>query len=148
MLPHSNYCPPEFAESFVDKTISHSIPLQLGAPVIHVRPWDVTVFGASMPEAPVNEDRQPLTGKRDIGTNPSTPSRDVDQQILAESKSTPVEERPQSDLRARIPGSIAERDGGGQGGRGVGIRKLRRHYEAIVIAAKCQTLLPNYSSVS
>jgi hypothetical protein len=64
-----------------------------------------------MPEAAVHEDCKPLTREDDIRLCPSAVAQ-PNGEALAKTEPTPMEDRPQRDLRFRVAPSIAEHDSG------------------------------------
>jgi hypothetical protein len=77
----------------------------------------LTVLGATVPEAPIYEDGDPLAAENDIGP---APQRRYGRPVKAVTETERVQRPPQSHLRARAFSSLgahaqAHRFGGGEG---------------------------------
>lgn len=70
MLPKSHYSPPGTSQKVSDHSVTGGDALQLREPVVGIRPWASAVPTARVPEAPIDEHRDLLTTKDDIGANP------------------------------------------------------------------------------
>jgi hypothetical protein len=66
MLRDSEDAPAALAKLTVDLTIPFSVACDLGLPELFVTPRGPVALGASMPEAPVHEDHQPLLPEGEV----------------------------------------------------------------------------------
>lgn len=82
VLPDAHDGPASLDERAINQTVSRNVALELRLPVLRVGPGVGRVLGAPMPEAPVDEDRDPGAREYDIG--PHAPSREIDAKVLAE----------------------------------------------------------------
>jgi hypothetical protein len=67
VFPESHDRPPALLQLARCLGVSASIALDLGGPELGVRLSDGVMLRAAMPEAPVDEDREPQSGKHDVG---------------------------------------------------------------------------------
>lgn len=66
VLPDPDCRPASNGKREIHPSISLDIATELGHPIRVIARWDVSVLGARMPEAPIDEDGDPATGKYDI----------------------------------------------------------------------------------
>lgn len=101
MLPKPQDGPSSGLELEIRVAVSAPIGFNLRAPPIRICPWPRAVLGASMPEASVDEDRDPGSNERYVGPAACAGQGYVDS--VAQSKCT--EGRAQSDLAWRVASS-------------------------------------------
>jgi len=66
MFPHADHRPPPGAQFSTDGSVPFSVPVDFHDPIIPVRLRDSAVSWATMPEAPVNKQRNPSPWKHEI----------------------------------------------------------------------------------
>jgi hypothetical protein len=91
VFPSAHHVPPGFGELRIGVRVSALVCLDLVAPPLRVLLWPRAVFGAAVPEAPVNEDRDAKLWKGDVGCSPK--ARDP----IVNSESKPVAMQTGSD---------------------------------------------------
>ena len=127
VLPEPQYRPARVAQLGVVSLIPRAVPLQLRHPPHSVGPWPGAVCGTPMPEAAVDEHRQPETREKHVHATGDTlwPS------VLEEPETASVKGRPQPQLRCRIAAPVplhraAHRGRGGPRGPVVAANRTRR----------------------
>lgn len=100
VLPHSQHSPPGGGQDAVSVSIPCSSSVHFCGPVASVRLGDREVLRAPVPEAAVDEDRDFLAWKDDIGS----PAYAFDRGSVDEvAQASTVQLRPQLQLGTRIP---------------------------------------------
>lgn len=69
MFPVAPNSPPALTEHLVGAAVSGDVPVQLLRPPVCVGRWPGGMLGTSVPEAPINEDRQSGTTPRDVSAS-------------------------------------------------------------------------------
>lgn len=73
MLPHADNSPSELSESPVGVLVPSFVPLELPLPPLLVGRRSSAVLRAAVPEAPVDEHRQPLFREGDVDLSSGKP---------------------------------------------------------------------------
>ena len=69
MLPESKDGPARIAKRPCHGDITFTIPFELDSPVVRVGRWLSSVFGACVPEAPIDHDRQSASREGDVDSS-------------------------------------------------------------------------------
>lgn len=112
MLPNSHYTPARNVEVLINLDIPGAIPSELGLPIVGVRLRFGAVDWTTMPEAPINKDRETMSWKDDIRPD-DQPAR-IDGEVLPEAQPKSMEFHSESDFGSRVHlavGSHDRRDG-------------------------------------
>ncbi len=99
VLPDSYYLPAVLLQRRRRSPVALDVPAELLRPVLRVRPRDPAMLRATVPEAPVNEYRQPPTREDDVHLD-SDLAR-PEEIVLPKPRSAAMEFRPQRLLRLR-----------------------------------------------
>lgn len=100
VLPHVHRLPPDNGQGGVRATVALRSCRQLGGPPLGVRLRRDEVNGAGVPEATVDEHRQPCPHEHNVGASGKVTAM----QPIADA--SVVQGRPQGDLGLRVPGLL------------------------------------------
>lgn len=111
VLPDPDDGPLVVGEGLIDSAVTLDVGRKLRFPVVGVRPGDLLVFRAAVPEAAVHEDGDTPPGEHDVG--PDAHRTDPQQVVLPVPVTAVVERRPEPNLGFRTGPSIRLPDLGG-----------------------------------
>jgi hypothetical protein len=100
VLPHPDDRPACRDQGIRVAIVAIHCPLELWPPIGAIYPRATPMDGASVPEAPVNEHRDLTPRKHDVW--PNSTSTEVERKIASEPKTSSMQRRAQSQLRASI----------------------------------------------
>lgn len=105
VLPGADHLPAGGRERCVNRTIPRDVAGELRAPIGPVRAGHIAVRRAAMPEATVNEDREPRTGEHDV--RPDDPMRRADGQVDPKAQPPAVQLSAKGKLWATVAAAVA-----------------------------------------
>lgn len=123
MLPESQHHPTGVIQSRSRLSVTALVALQLRQPIVRIRLRHHEVFRASVPEAPIDEHRDPATREHNVCR--SSKCR-FGTEVCSVPQSARVQERPHGPLRDRILRAVRDHGGSSVSVRGPGIRHASR----------------------
>lgn len=103
MFPHPDHAPTGLGQRLVVATVPSNVEVELRSPPLPVCRWEVPVLGACMPEASVDEYRDPPAREHDVGlaSDPSHWSM-----INPEAKPAPMQLAAEGELGTSVAAAV------------------------------------------
>lgn len=111
VLPDAKNGPPVSLESSVNVPVTYDIRIELGRPIFRVAAGARPVVGTGMPEAAVDEHREPAPRERDVDMRAHR--RCAYEEVLAEAVPPPVQLRSDQQLGLRVRPTVRSTDPAG-----------------------------------